>query len=184
MRPQPESDFPYAGTRAAKLLRDAIDRAHREERLSVRALGRQLGYKQATVLSHMASGRVAVPLERAPDIARAVSLNPGEFLAACVEQRSSEASDLLHFRPLDHSESSFGLMSELSVIAGERLDDLNDEQKSVMRKVVADPRPARRWLSEAELPTVEGIRRLRPTMAIDGLSAVDRAKVEAALRDR
>jgi hypothetical protein len=177
-----ETDFPFANTRAARMLREALDRIKRLRGISVRTLGKQLGYKQATVLSHMASGRVAIPLERAPDIARAADLSPGDFLAACVEQRSAEAATLLQYQPANEDETSFGLVSELNVIAGQALDSLNEEQKSVMRKVAADARPGRRWLSEAELPIVEGLRRLRPEITEIGLTPSDRAKLEAALR--
>lgn len=182
--PEDRTSFPFADSRAALALRRALEIANRERGLSIRKLGAKLGYKQATVLSHMASGRVPVPLERAIEIARAVNLPEADFLAACVEQRSPEAGKLL--RPATNSVEgiAFSLAGELSDIAGHALDDLNDEQKSVLRKVVADPRPARRWLSEAEIPTIEGIRRRRPNMAIDGLSASDRAAIDAALRDK
>lgn len=179
MRYKTESDFPLCDTRAAVMLRSALVRVHAKRGLSIRALGKQLGYKQATVISHMASGRIPVPLERAPDIARAVELPAGDFLAACVEQRSPEARLLL--APSESAESSFGLISELSLIGGCALDDLTQEQKHVLREVVADPSPKRRWLGVAELPAVELIRMLRPEITQDGLSPTDLAAIENVL---
>jgi len=179
---KPKTDFPYKDTRAAVMLRDALDRAHRDQGLSIRSLGKRLGYKQATVLSHMALGRVPIPLERALDIAREIDLEPGEFLAACVEQKVDGAADLLRSHSKFDTADAFSFVSELRVIAGHALDSLSDGQKSVLREVAADPRPERRWLSLAELPVVEGLRRLRPKLATEGLSASDREAVEMVLK--
>lgn len=173
--------FPYEDSRAARLLRHALAVIHREQGLSIRKLGVQLGYKQATVLSHMASGRVPIPLERAPDIARATGLDPAEFLASCVEQRSPEASFLLS--PSAHSTSSFSLAKELDLIAGHSIEQMSEGQKLVMREAASDLRASRRWLSVAELPVIELIRRLRPNASREGLSAADLRCIEACLKD-
>jgi hypothetical protein len=143
---------------------------HQKERgVSLRSIARRLGYKQAAVLSHMAHGRVAVPLERALDIAREVDLNPREFLAAAVSQRTPEAHDLLSGSGFE----AFGLANELALIAGGSSSDLSDEQLSVMREVASDPRPRRRWLSVAELQAVTAIREARPDFRERGLSGSD-----------
>lgn len=175
------SNFPHAETRAAQMLRRALDVNQREKGISIRKLGAQLGYKQAAVLSHMASGRVPIPLERALDIAEATDLDPGDFLAACVEQRNPDAKRLLRsFAP--EETSSFSLVSDLNVIAGGPLDEMTDGQKLVMREAASDSRASRRWLSAAELPLIELVRRLRPSVTREGLTPSDLSAIESALK--
>jgi hypothetical protein len=158
MAPGKKNEFPY-----------------RARGTSVRSLGKKLGYKQATVLSHIAHGRVAVPMKRAADIALVVELPPEDFLSAAVEQRTPTAAEYLGGR-----DRGFGF--ELGLISGQSLDQLNDEQKQVAREVVADERPTRRWLSLAELPAIMLLRELRPNITQSGLSSKDRLAIEQALR--
>ena len=175
-------NFPFRDTVAVSMLRGALDRARAERGISIRSLGRQLGYKQATVLSHMASGRVAIPLERAAEIARAVDIPPAQFLAAAVQQRTAEAADLLGAKEGFVGDDDTGIAFEMRLISGAPLDGLNEDQKSVLREVVADPNPCRRWLTVAELPAVLTLRGLRPKLRSVGLDEADRIKIEAALR--
>ena len=178
---EPRTAFPFADSNAAIMLSEGLKRANRERRLSLRSLAKVLGYKQATVLSHMAKGRIAIPLERAPQIARAVGLPVAELLLAAVEQRSPEAGDILSHRASGAFESASNLVFDLNLIAGHSIDQLNEEQKMVLREVVADPKPTRRWLGLVELPAVMFLRELRPEMASRGLSAADRGNIETAL---
>lgn len=166
------------------MLSGAVQSLAAERGVSVRSLGKQLGYKQATVISHMASGRVLVPLERAPEIARAVYLDPGDFLTAAVEQRSREATELLQLRSRQDDRVSFGLVSDLEVIADRPISQLTGEHKAILREVVADARPTRRWLTLAELPVIEMIRELRPEFGAEGLTAGDATLIRDALSKR
>jgi hypothetical protein len=165
------------------MLRDGLERASRERRLSVRALAKKLAYKQATVLSHMANGRVAVPLERASGIARELDLPEAEFLVAAVEQRAPQAADLLRKNtPIQSTESvGSGFITQLAEIVGTLLEHLNEEQKQVVREVVLEPRPRRRWLSTAELPAVLVLRQARPEMTKDGLPSIELERLLRAL---
>lgn len=178
---EPRTSFPYSDTRAAMMLSEGLRRASRDRGISLRSIGKSLGYKQATVLSHMANGRVAIPIERAADIARAVGLPPADLLAAAVEQRSPEAADLLPISRNLAREDDQGITFELRLIAGQEMDELNAGQKSVLREVVADGSASRRWLSVAELPVVLMLRRLRPDISRNGLSIQDREAIERAL---
>jgi hypothetical protein len=169
---EPGTDFPFADTQAAMMLRSALDRARVEKSLSVRSLGKQLGYKQATVLSHMAAGRVAIPLDRAADIATAVSIPVTQFLIAAVLQKAPSAADFL--APLaGKSPQSDDFVEELTSITGQSLNALPDEHKDVIREMVADRAPKQRWLSLPELRTVLEIRRARPEFADQGLPSID-----------
>lgn len=111
----------------------------------------------------MANGRVPIPLGRAPDIARAIGLPEREFLLAVLHQR--------------HQGVDWGLITslsdefvdELEAIAGMPLATSSAEYRLVMREVVADPRPQRRWLTLAELPLVEAIRHAAPGLRSNGI---------------
>ena len=176
-----EPDFRYRESLAAEMMRDGIYRLKNERRISLRMLALELGYKQATVLSHMANGRIAVPLERAQAIASALQLPADQFLAAVAEQRIPGLTAALTDQ-LRGSRNEGGVFTQdLRVIADLDFDDLNDEQKSVLREVVGDPRPGRRWLSLAELPVVAELRTLRPNVKEMGLSELDRTRVRNAL---
>jgi hypothetical protein len=173
MKPK-HDELPFAGTEAAMLLAGAIgDRAR--DKVSIRELGRRLEYKQAVVLSHMAAGRVPIPIDRALDIARVVGLDPRRFLFSVLQQRHPgiDWSGLM--------DADAGFASELELIAGRSLDELAAETKSVLREVVVDPNPGRRWLTTAELPTVEIIRNLRPAFPVEGLDAEEKRELRKSL---
>lgn len=174
-----DDDFPFRDTAAAKMLLQAL-RQKQAEGLSLRKLGPMLGYKQATVLSHMANGRIPVPIGKATDIALAVGLPQSEFLIAVMDQREPEAHTLLMAAPLAF-ELPDSFADELEDIAGQPLETLTSEQKDIIRKVVVDPAAARRWVSEAELPTILMLRRLRPGIERDGLSPTDRLRITETL---
>jgi transcriptional regulator with XRE-family HTH domain len=176
-----ESEFRWRHTRAAVTLGQALRRAAIEKGLSLRKLAGRLGYKQATVLSHMATGRVPIPLERAPAIATAVGLDPAQFLISALEQRAPEAADLLS--PLFARGPKAEFCAELEVIAGSALDDLPAEHKEVILEVVTDRAPRRRWLTLAELPTVMEVRAARPDFVHRGLPKVEIEAVAGLLAE-
>lgn len=178
-------DYPFGESRAAEMLRHAFERAQAERGLSIRSIGKLLGYKQATVLSHMANGRVAVPLERATEIARAVELAPADFLLAALEQRNSEAAGLMSgSHELSRQPHDFAF--EMRAIAGVDIDQLSVEQKAVLREVVNEPHPGRRWVTLAELPTILALREAWPDVSERGLPRSvlsEVTRVVRALRD-
>ena len=133
--------YQWADTVAARMLFSAIERAKEQRGLSVRQAAKLLGYKQAVVLSHMASGRAPIPIDRAEEIARVFEVSPPQFLSAVLEQR--------------HPEVNWKLISDSALSSDE--NNLADELEiiRILREVVAEPRPSRRWLSVHELPIVE-----------------------------
>ena len=177
------SDFPYAASVAAEMLRHGLNTASAEHRRSLRSIAKELGYKQATVLSHMASGRVLVPLDRAREIALAVGIDPADLLMAAVEQRVEGARQILSRQKAQHAFVT-GFVHDLADIASSDLDHLSDETKRIIREVVSDPLPTRRWLSLAELPAVMLLRRALPRLASEGLTSDDRERLENALNRR
>lgn len=172
--------YPHKDTRAAIMLAGAIYRAKAEKGLPLRALASALDYKQPTILSHMANGRIPIPIRKAADLARVLDLPADEFLAAVVEQRGGTPMAVPSTRS-PGSPMQYGFVNELSLIAGRPLEQLSDEQKLVAREVASDERPHRRWLSLAELPVMLLLRELRPEIATEGLSPRDRKAIERAL---
>jgi hypothetical protein len=174
------SDQPFKETAATQMLHTALQRAAKERGLSTRAAARELGYKATVVISHMATGRVPIPLERAVEIAQVVGLDPPAFYAAVLEQRYPGSSEMLGLANRN-VERPGTFVSELTVLAGCGLEELPEEHRRILREVVSERAPARRWLSIAELPTVLALRRLRPDMSKHGLTHDDIVAIRSAL---
>jgi hypothetical protein len=175
-----DCDFPFKGTEATKMLKAGLERAANERGLSTRAAARELGYKATVVISHMATGRVPIPLDRAVEIAEVVGIDSRKFFIAVLEQRHPGSTQFLRLSGQGAS-SSDHFATELELLAGSPLDKLAEEHKRVLREVVADKAPKRRWLSLAELPTVMRLRELRPDFAERGLPKEDLAGIETFL---
>ena len=166
------------------MLSEALSRASRERGLSLRQVGKQLGYKQAVVLSHMTSGRVPIPIDRAEAIAEALEIEPKAFLKAVLKQRHPDVSWAL--LGVDEGQAD-EFTKELALCLGMPISELNQDQRAVMREVAAELRPRRRWLSVHELGAIEALRDLRPHLSIEGLSPTDLAALRSSLqpsRDR
>lgn len=174
-----ENDFQFADSTATRMLAEGLARANEEQGLSIRQLGKQLGYKQAVVLSHMANGRVPIPIDRAEDFADALRLDKRSFLQAVIKQRHPAVS--WHLLSTGQSGSHDSLAQELEAILGASLKGLSKEQRAVMREVAADAAPRRRWLSVHEIPTVEMLRDVVPAFRSEGLDGASIAGIEALL---
>lgn len=175
-----EIDPKLADSLAARMLSDALARASTERGLSMRKIGAMLGYKQAVVLSHMTTGRVPIPVERAEEIARLLQIDPAAFLSAILKQRHPSVDWELLARAGGAAVDE--ITQELTVSFGKPLRELNREQRSVMREVAADLSPRRRWLSIHELTAVEALRDVRPSINSEGLRANEISAIRSALR--
>lgn len=151
-----KNDFPFAESPAAQMLADAIHR-RQVEGISLRRTAAELNYRQAVVLSHMLTGRVPIPIERATQFAKHLGMNERQFLQAVLEQRMPDIAWSEMFATTCNQTSS-SLAARLETIAGKPLDELTDDQKYVMREVAGTPEPGRRWLTVHELPLIEMIR--------------------------
>lgn len=165
------TDYPHAETPAAKMLSQGLRTAAAERKLSLRQIGRQLGYNQPVVLSHMATGRVPIPIDRAVEIAEAVGMPPKGFLEAVLQQRHPALDWRLIKGPADP------LCDELTSLAGTALSSLPERRQQIFRDAAADEDAEERWLSEAELPVVRLLRELFPHMKVSGLPEADRETV-------
>lgn len=173
-----EIDPKLVDSAAARMLAAGLARASQERGLSLRKVGSLLGYKQAVVLSHMTTGRVPIPIDRAEDIARILEIDPAAFLQAVVKQRHPDVSwELLG----NQDEGGGEIVHELAVSLGKSLRELSQEQRAVMREVAAEQRPRRRWLSVHEMTALDALRELRPDIVSQGLEASDLAAIREAL---
>jgi hypothetical protein len=175
-------DVPFKGTEATNMLKAALDTIADERGLSNRAVARQLGYKATVVISHMATGRVPIPLERAVEIASVVGLDPRQFFLAVLEQRYPGSTQVLSLGSAEPLSDRFAV--ELELLAGSPLEQLDEEHRAVMREVVTDVSPRRRWLSLAELPFMMRLRELRPAMTNQGLAPGEAQVMLGALDGR
>jgi len=160
--------FTYASTAAARMLHKGLQTAAVERKLSLREIGRRLGYSQPVVLSHMASGRVPIPIARATDIASEVGLNGKRFLEAVLEQRHPDIDWGLITAP------SRTLCVELERLARKPLDELKAGHQRVLKEAVEEQDPEARWISVAEVSAMQLLRELFPAVSTGGLSATDR----------
>lgn len=179
---QHSGDFPLKGTKAQRMLADALESAWKDKDQSQRYIAAQLGYKSSVVVSHMALGRVPIPVDRAIDFARYLGMDQNEFLLAVLEQRHP---DIDFNRLLTKGKAaargkveSSALATELEATAGKPLDELNIGQVKVMREVVQDPTAPRRWVASHEIGLIEQIRRLKP----DGLTPAENNKLLECLQ--
>jgi hypothetical protein len=169
------TNYPHAKSDAAKMLATGLKAAASGRGLSLREIGRRLGYSQPVVLSHWATGRTPIPIDRAVEIAREVGLPKKQFLLAVLEQRHRDVD----WSIVTTAGDEFAI--ELEDLAGEPLSALNPDQRAVMREIVCDSNPTRRWLSLAEIPVIDTIREVRPLVRTEGLSPRDKRALREAL---
>lgn len=161
-----DGEYPFAHTEACKMLAKALEQAEKDKGWSQRQVAKMLNYKASVVISHMAAGRVPIPVDRANDIARLLRMDYGDFLLAVLEQRHPDIDfkTVLKKLPKGTPKPSTGSMfaDELERIAGVPLDELPIPTLNVMREVISDRKPERRWLAMNEVPLVEHLRNRRP----------------------
>ena len=176
------SDFPFENSTATKMLAAGLEGAQ-ARKTSLRSLGKQLGYKQAVILSHMASGRVPIPIDRAVALANALDMPGDDFLIAVLEQRHPKVDWALLREPVTALREQ-GLVGQLEAVAGKPLSALSTEHIGVIQEVARDPNPRRRWLTVQEISVMDLIRDLLPYLKMDALAGSDREAITTALRDR
>ena len=170
---------PLATGPATKMLAAGLEKLREKEGLTQREVAHRLGYKTSVVVSHMATGRVPVPVERVSDIAEVLQLDPKRFLLAVLEQRfpSANIRELLGIQMVSRGQ----VASRLELLAGADLDDLSGETRSMLDEVVTAVDPRRRWLSLEELALVELLRRRFPELKKRSLAEVELLRLEHCL---
>lgn len=160
------SSYPFKDTVAATMLADGLEAACKGRGISLRSLGKELGYKQATVLSHMATGRIPIPLERAIPLADAAGIDQNAFLLAVLTQRYPEVGwdKRFNVRSVEHPSGYAGQL------AGTSLADLSTNHRAIAEELVRDTHPDERWLTISEIAIVAAIRAARPDVRRVGIS--------------
>jgi len=173
-------NYPLANSLATRMLHEAFEKINEEKGMSQRQIAPLLGYKSSVTLSHMAIGRVPIPIDRAVDFARFLGMDPGEFLIAVLEQRYPELNVRRVLGALSkHGKATVSktpvsvLVAELESIAGQSLDGLPVQTINVLREAVSDKNAPRRWMNMGEVPIIENLRRAKP----HGLTPADVKKL-------
>jgi hypothetical protein len=161
--------YPYAGSRAAKMLSDRLATAAAERWMSTRKLAKLLEIKQPSVISHLANGRLPIPVERAVPLAIALQMSAGAFLAAVLEQRFPTVDWSLLASASDAHPRSREL-SWLEHLSGVKPEQLTPEQARIIGEVARDTHPVERWIQPAEVPY---LRRLRERSRVDELGLTE-----------
>ena len=163
---------------AAEMLAGALREYTSRHRGGLRSLAAKLGFKQATVLSHMANGRMAIPVDRAPLLARQLGMDEARFTWAVFCQRYPDAAEVLGETGSLDPPTVSGAQKQLAPMLAS-IKELSPERLEIIADVIRDPNPAERWLAFREVATVRDLRRLRPL----GLSRFDQEVVYAVLSD-
>ena len=180
----------HADTRAARMLNDAIDRMSAQRGVSLRQLASGMGFKSAVILSHMRSGRLPIPVDRAIQIANATEMDAATFLLAVLEQRHSDidfakflgGADSVAQHTITPAERA--LLDDLANAAGKPVSSFTSEQLGVLREVAADPAPRKRWVGVNEAQIIAHMRAELPEIVRNGLTITDREKLKSAIRPR
>ena len=83
----PHPDYPMANSQATRMLAEALDAAKETNGWSQLTIAKMLNYKTSVMLSHMALGRVAIPIDRSLEMAQLLGMERSKFLLAVLEQR-------------------------------------------------------------------------------------------------
>ena len=83
-------EYPYADTVAARMLAEAFDAIRNKQSMSQRKLATKLGYRSSVPLSHMASGRVPIPVSRVTNLSVTLEIDEAALLLAVLDQRYPE----------------------------------------------------------------------------------------------
>ena len=171
-----ETPFPYADTEAALMFRSMLDQHVQRHHTSLRRLATELGYKQSTVLSHMASGRVPIPIDRAAEFADYLNVPRAMFIPAVLRQRHPDVLDAVAG---DSDEPR--LRVELSNLSAFESAKMTKAQQKIVQEVLRDSRPEERWLTPAEVPVVGFLREACPNIFESGLTVIQRRALKEAI---
>lgn len=128
-----EQKFPYRDTAAAAMLSSALQRYTAQNPGGLRALAVRLGIGQATVLSHMAHGRIGIPLDRVAQFAEILGLDSADFSLAVLKQRApevyAELNDRFDFSTTGADQSSKTVLTSAGVHAPTNSPPLNEAHR-------------------------------------------------------
>jgi hypothetical protein len=126
-------------------------------------------------LSHMATGRVGIPIDTALRLASALDIDPAEFVAAVFQQRHPEAAQKIDLQAAVTKGDTTG--QRWSFMAHASDDALSPDHVDVLQQVSDSRQPKARWASLPEAQLLQLVRRRWP----DGITNADIAKIEKAI---
>lgn len=153
---------PFSGSSAARMLAESIARYTATNAGGLRALAAKLNIKQATVLSAMATGRMAIPLDRAQELAIELDMDPAIFGLAVLEQRAPTI-----YRAFDEA-FDIARLGQASPLVRRLLHEalsaksLNDDHVTVVSEALHSTHPTERWLHPLETGFMRVVRERFP----------------------
>lgn len=159
-----------------------------KENLSGRLIAAQMGYRSSVALSHMSTGRVPIPVDRAVEFAKKLKIDPATFVLAVLEQRYP---DIDFMRLLVGDKKALAVDTSIEDVvaddirsaAGSALAEMPEATLAVLKEAASDRNPRRRWMSMSELTVMDILRKERPDMLEHSLTSAQRAKLAKAVAD-
>jgi hypothetical protein len=176
-----QDQHPYAETLAARLLQEALKQHTTRNPGGLRALAEQLEIKQATVLSHMANGRMPIPFERVPELSTILKLDVATFSLAVLEQR---APAVLAALDAELHVTELAALSPAARRAFSKIcsaSQMSERHADIIVEVLDDPQPDERWLQLFEVPIIKMIREHFPQGVSMGDLELLKVAIEAVL---
>jgi len=162
MSPMTADTLPYAGSRAAVMLKEALTRYTSQHKGGLRALAELVGIKQSTVLSHMGTGRIGIPLDRAEQFAALLDMNAVEFTLAVLEQREPDVHALLGGAYGFEESAALSGEAEAIIAMARHAEGLTTGHVSLIRDILHEKVPVGRWATGREGELLGIIRSARP----------------------
>ncbi|WP_298165292.1 hypothetical protein [Novosphingobium sp.] len=168
------SDLPFSHSRATLMLREALTTYTASHKGGLRALSAKLEMRPATVFSHMSNGRMAIPLDRADQLASVLGIDRAAFCLAVLEQRAPSA-----YYAIDEvtglgsvgANIPASMRAVLQVLPAGSVKD--DELVELIRRAATSAHPLKHWIEGEEFELIADVRRLSGGR----LNAADRRRI-------
>jgi hypothetical protein len=155
------NDFPFSASRASQMLREALTNYTAAHKGGLRALSDRLEMRPATLLSHMGNGRMAIPLDRADQLATVLGIDRAAFCLAVLEQRAPSA-----YHAIDDATGVGSLGVCIPTLARQALQILSASAESgealikLLRRGAGVASPLEHWVEGEELELIAAVRRV------------------------
>lgn len=155
------NDFPFSASRASQMLREALTNYTAAHKGGLRALSDRLEMRPATLFSHMGNGRMAIPLDRADQLATVLGIDRAAFCLAVLEQRAPSA-----YHAIDDATGVGSLGSCIPATARQALKILGASSANgealieLMRRGASVTAPLEHWVEGEELELIVAARRV------------------------
>jgi hypothetical protein len=144
------------------MLKEALTRYTSKNKGGLRALAKLVKFNQSTVFSHMATGRIGIPLERAEQFAALLDMNAVDFTLAVLEQREPGVHALL--AGAFDFEAGGAVSAEAGAIIAmvRRAQGLSADHVALIGDILREDVPVGRWAIGRNAELLGVIRAARP----------------------